>query len=252
MESIPFLKVEQESIFLNQFIKYLRVATRLQPIVGEFLRYYILDQELAQHPEIKIEPFQIDQSIMDFRLEHQLADPQIFQRWLITNLLTYEEFYQQMAFNLKIEQLKLELTQSKVETYFSERKLFLEQVVLSRIIVEEPELAENLKQKILHHQSSFEQLARENSITSDRIVNGMIGAISRAQIQDPLKTAIETTQPGEIIGPLAIEGRYFLFRIEQFIHPVLDEATKHDLQNQLFEQWLQEKLQKLTVKLEMI
>ena len=57
--------------------------------------------------------------------------------------------------------------------------------------------------------------------------------------------------PGEVVGPLAIDGRWGLFRVEQFLPASLEQIQlKQALQNELFEQWLAEKIQKLTVKLQ--
>jgi hypothetical protein len=48
---------------------------------------------------------------------------------------------------------------------------------------------------------------------------------------------------------LEIDGRYALLRVEQFIPASLEGSLKHELQEQLFEQWLEEKAQKLTIKM---
>ena len=65
-----------------------------------------------------------------------------------------------------------------------------------------------------------------------------------------LKTVLNSATPGELIGPLEIDGNYALFRVEQFLPATLEGRMKQDLQNQLFEQWLQEKLQGMNIKLE--
>lgn len=250
MESISFLTVNDDSISLSQSLRYLRGTGKLPQFLTEILRQYVLDKELQRRSEIQIDAFLIDQAIMDFRLNNQLSDPNLFRRWLANNAFTYEDFYNQIAFNLKIEQLKNEMTEAKIEEYFIEKKPFIDQVVISRIIVAEKELAADIKQQLLNDKTKFEQLAREKSITNDRFVNGMIGAVSRGQLPEALKTAIESANPGDIIGPLEIEGRYCIFRVEQFINYTLEEGIKQDLQNQMFEQWLQENLQKMAVKLE--
>jgi parvulin-like peptidyl-prolyl isomerase len=57
--------------------------------------------------------------------------------------------------------------------------------------------------------------------------------------------------PGELIGPLALEGRWLLFRVEQFLPASLEDAQlKLALQNELFEQWIAQKIQKMAVKLQ--
>jgi parvulin-like peptidyl-prolyl isomerase len=66
-----------------------------------------------------------------------------------------------------------------------------------------------------------------------------------------LRAAIDATTPGQLIKPMEIEGRFALFRLEQIIPASLDDPQlKQSLQNELFEKWLGEKIQNLTVKIQ--
>ncbi|NER49590.1 MAG: peptidylprolyl isomerase [Symploca sp. SIO1A3] len=250
MESIPFLTIDQESISLSQALKYLRAAGSLQRTLGDILRQYVLEKQLEVTENIEIDSLKLDQVIMDFRLENQLTEPQQFQTWLKSNGMTYDDFQRKVAFSFKVENLKTEITESKLEDYFNQRKPFLDGVVLSRIILKDQELAANLQQQILADQSKFEALAREHSLSNDRMMNGMMGVVSRGKLPEILKTALDSASPGELIGPLEINGGYALFRVEQFLPATLEGKLKQDLQNQLFEQWLEEKLQGMNIKLE--
>lgn len=78
-------------------------------------------------------------------------------------------FRQQIAFNLKLEKLKATVTQPNIQEYFIERKLFLERVVLSRLVVEDRALAEELRSQLVEDGASFEQLAQEYSVAEDRV-----------------------------------------------------------------------------------
>jgi parvulin-like peptidyl-prolyl isomerase len=83
------------------------------------------------------------------------------------------------------------------------------------------------------------------------MVNGMMGALSRGTMPDILRAAVDLASPGELVGPLEIEGRWGLFRVEQVLPASLeDPQLKQALQNELFEKWLAQKLQRLSVKLQ--
>ncbi len=123
-------------------------------------------------------------------------------------------------------------------------------MVLSRIIVAEQELAEEIHIQI-EEGGNFEQLAKEYSIADDRVVNGMMGPVSRGTMPDILRASVDEASPGKTVGPIELEGRWGLFRIEQFLPATLeDNQLKQSLQNDLFEKWLAEKIQKLTVRLQ--
>jgi parvulin-like peptidyl-prolyl isomerase len=80
----------------------------------------------------------------------------------------------------------------------------------------------------------------------------MMGPVSRGSIPDRLRAAVDKASPGEVVGPVELEERYGLFRVEQFLPASLEDTQlRQTLQNELFEKWLAEKIQKLTVKLQL-
>ena len=153
-----------------------------------------------------------------------------------------------MTFRLK--NLKENVTEARLPEYFIERKVYLDRVVISRIIVNEKELADELKSQ-LQEGASFDQLAKEYSITDDRIMNGMVGPVSRGTMPDMLRAAVDMANPGEIVGPLGLDDRWGLFRVEAFLPAALDDPqVKQALQDELFERWLAEKMQNLPIKIQ--
>ncbi len=250
MESKSFLTVDEQPISLKQAVTYLQNSGRLGNLIGEILRQYILEQELHKGDSDNVDPAMVEQAIIDFRLQNQLTEPKRFQEWLASNGMDFATFYNQVSFRFKQEQLKTQVTEPKLQEYFIERKIFLDRVVLSRIIVDKQELAEELRSQI-EEGANFEQLAREYSLTDDRLVNGMMGPLGRGTLPDELRAAVDSASPGKLLGPLEVEGRFGLFRVEQFLPASLeDDRLRELLQNEIFEQWLAKKIQKLSVKLQ--
>ncbi|MCE2720774.1 MAG: peptidylprolyl isomerase [Dolichospermum sp.] len=250
MESATFLTVNNQEIALAEVVKYLQISGRLGNFINDVLRQHIIEQEINTRTDIEISSALIEQTIIDFRLKNQLTDPQKFQEWLINNGTDYTTFHTSITFSFQLEQLKALVTESKLPEYFIERKIYLDRVVLSRILVDSRELAEELQTQI-EEGASFEQLAKEYSLADERVFNGMMGPISRGTIPDSLRAAVDATVPGKLINPIEIEGRFALFRLEQILPASLeDPQLKQSLQNELFEKWLGEKIQNLTVKIQ--
>ncbi|GAA6618927.1 peptidylprolyl isomerase [Scytonema sp. NUACC26] len=250
MESGSFLSVDDKPISIGQAVRYLQASGKLGQFIGDVLRQYAIEQELEKREDVTISPALTEQAIVDFRLKNQLTDPQTFQEWLTNNGTNYENFHASVAFGFKVEKLKAVIIEPKLQEYFIERKIFLDRVVVSRIIVDNRELAEELQIQI-EEGASFEQLAKEYSLADDRIVNGMMGPVSRGTMPDILRAVIDIASPGQVVGPIELEQRYGLFRLEQFLPASLEDTQlKQALQNELFEKWLAEKIQKLTVKLQ--
>ncbi|TAF09224.1 MAG: peptidylprolyl isomerase [Nostocales cyanobacterium] len=250
MESLSFFTINDEQIDLSQVVKYLQVSGKLNQFISDVLRQYVIEQELETRNDIDINTSLIEQTIIDFRLKNQLTEPQQFQEWLQNNGTDYGTFNESVTFSFKLEKLKALIADAKLPEYFIEKKIYLDKVVLSRIMVEHRELAEELHTQI-EEGRSFEQLAQEYSLADERVFNGMMGPISRGSLPDILRAAVDAATPGQIIGPIELEGRFSLFRLEQILSASLENTQlKQSLQNELFEQWLGEKIQNLTVKLQ--
>ncbi|MBD1896981.1 peptidylprolyl isomerase [Coleofasciculus sp. FACHB-129] len=249
MESVPFLIVNGQSISLKETLKYLQFSGKLSSFIGEILRQYVVDKEL-KNLKLDISLAAIEQAVIDFRLQRNLADPKSFQEWLVRSGIDYETFHNQVKSGFQLTKLKIQIAEPKLQEYFIERKLFLDRFVLSRLVVAQQELAEELYSQI-EEGASFEQLAQEYSLTDDRIVNGMMGPVSRGTLPDQIRAAIDTASPGRLLEPLKLEERWALFRVEKFLPASLEDSQlKEALQNELFEQWLAQKIQNLTVKLQ--
>ncbi|NMG06461.1 peptidylprolyl isomerase [Brasilonema sp. UFV-L1] len=250
MEFSSFLTIDDKPIAYGQAVKYLQASGKLGQFIGDILRQYIIEQELQTREDILISSALTEQTIIDFRLKKKLTNPEKFQEWLLSNGTNYDTFHSSVAYSFKVEKLKAIITESKLQEYFIERKIYLDRVVVSRILVESQELAEELQTQI-EEGASFEQLAREYSLADDKIVNGMMGPVSRGTMPDRLRAVIDIASPQQLVGPIELEGRYGLFRVEQFLPASLEDTQlKQALQNELFEKWLAEKIQKLTVKLQ--
>ena len=247
----PFLIVNEEPISLSQSLKYLQTAGKLQPMITDILRQYIIDREIQSRSDLETSSATIEQSIINFRLERNLSDPQVFQQWLESNRMTFDSFHAQISEGYKVAKLRSSIVNPSLDAYFQERKPFLDAVVLSRISVEDYELAETLYARLKEQETRFEELAREYSITSEKAFNGMMGAINWANIPDNLKPILQQSVAGQIIGPVEVEGGWCIFRVEQFLETSLESPqVRQQLETELFERWLNEQLKSLKITLQ--
>jgi len=208
------------------------------------------DLRLCSWRRLAIAPLLIEAAIANLRQEHNLMDGDRFAAWLASQELDEAELRQRLRRDLKIQRLKQTLAEAKGQEYFIDRKLALDRVVLSRIEVGDRDLAEELQQQIADG-SRFEQLAQDYSIAGDRIFNGMMGLISRGSLPDLVRAAIDVATPGDIVGPLATEQGWALFRIEQILPASLDDSdVLQTIQDELLDQWLLDKLQGLNIEVQ--
>ncbi|MBW4603684.1 MAG: peptidylprolyl isomerase [Calothrix sp. FI2-JRJ7] len=249
-QSSLFLTADEQPISLGQALRYLESSGKLESVLWEIMRQHVLEQEFQVLDDINISSDLIEQVIIEFRLNNQLTDSGRFQQWLAQEGLDYSSFRKQIVSNVKLENLKTQVTESNIQEYFIERKLFLDQVVLSRLVVEEQSLAEELKSQIIEDGAIFEQLVQKYSIAEDQIFNGMMGLISKGTLPDVIRAEIANANSGELIGPIEVDKLWYLVRVEKFLPASLDEQLKQQLESELFEQWLEEKIQNTNVQLQ--
>lgn len=247
---MDLLIVDEQPLSLRQCLRYLQTSGKLQGFIGDILRQYVLERELETREDLDVSPAMIEQAVVDFRLQQQLTDAKVFQDWLNRNGINYEQFHSQITNSFKLEKLKAVVADARLQEHFIERKVFFDRVVLSRIVVDSKELAEELHTQISEG-ASFEELAREYSKSEERVANGMMGPVSRGTLPDVLRAAIDSASPGELVGPMEVEKYWAIFRIEQFLPATLEDTQlRQAMQNELFERWLAEKIQTMTVKLQ--
>jgi parvulin-like peptidyl-prolyl isomerase len=250
MTSEPFLIIDEQPISGGQILNYLQATRKLDAFIGDIVRQFVIERELQSREKSDINPAVVEQAVIDFRLNNQLTDPAQFQQWLTNNGLTYESFHNQVSGSFRLKKLKEDVTAARLQEYFIERKVFLDRVIISRIIVADKELAEELKTQ-LQEGAVFEQLAREYSLTDDRMMNGMVGPVSRGSMPDLLRAEIDLANPSDIVGPIGMEERWGLFRIEAILPASLeDPQVKQSLEDEIFEQWLAEKMQSIPIRLQ--
>jgi parvulin-like peptidyl-prolyl isomerase len=248
MDPIPFLTIDDQTLSLEQSLGHLRTAGKLQTVLVEITQQYLLQQEIQLMDILEPSSELVEQFILEFRLQQQLTEPGSFQLWLATNGITYSDFRQQVSFRLQREDLKEKVTASRVLEAFEQQKENLDRFVLSRIVVDSAELAQALKEKS-EQGADFSQLAKEHSLVDDAIVGGVMAPVIRAQMPEVIREATRSAQPGQLIGPLQIDQRYCLLKVEQCLPATLEGSLKREIEEQIFQQWLTERLQQVAIKL---
>lgn len=257
MSSPTLLLINEKPVDLKQAIDYLQMAGTFQEFLLDIMCQHALTEAMRSQGDFS-QPSQsfnlpaetIEQSLIDFRTENELTDADDFQEWLASYGITYETFREQFIWNLTLDHLKNQISQPQLTEYFQKRKPFLDQVVLSWIGVETEHQAKNLRRK-LNWGTKFDQLVVSQMNSNGNDDSGLAVPLSQGELPDELSDAIQANRPGDVIGPLLIGDRWYIFRVEAFQPAELDEALKAQLKDELFEEWLIEKVKEMDVTLQL-
>jgi parvulin-like peptidyl-prolyl isomerase len=245
----PTLTINHQPIAFKQVLQLLRSTGKLPLFLQELVSRYVIEQELQQRTDLEVDVSVLHQAIATFRQQNDLENPQQFQNWLIDQGWDETIFHKQVEFNFKLDTFKVQLAAPKLLETFIDHKFLLDQIVLSRIVVKTQDLAAELKIQIVEDAASFEQLAQDYSQTDDAVTNGMMGVLSRADVQNQFGIDAYQLQLGQVVGPIAHEQFWCLLRVEKILPAELDDSVDHYLQEQIFQQWLAKKVQALTIDL---
>ncbi|MDJ1180030.1 peptidyl-prolyl cis-trans isomerase [Roseofilum sp. BLCC_M91] len=249
MKSQPILSINNQEIYWGDALNYLRTIAEDQSFLFKISAQHLIEQEIQNRDDLQILSHDVEQAIVQLRTQNELVAPEQFEVWLKEKNMSYESLRQQIEKRLKAEKLKLEITEAKIQPFFEMNQKKLEKIVLSRIVIAQQQEAETIKTQLQENPESFGELAQKHSLTEDRYVKGIMPPIFISQLPEVAQEPVRVAPPGTMIGPFALEGGYCLLRVEQFIPVELDDTLKQQIRNQIFEQWLAEKLSQCEVKL---
>lgn len=195
----------------------------------------------------------VDQAIADFDCTDQEAEPayqqfcqqnQIteelaLQIWLAQNAMTSEQLKAFVVRKLKIEKFKQATWGSKIESHFYSHKTQFDKVVYS-LIQTQGEVAYELYFRIQEGESSFAELASLYSQGPEAENGGLIGAVELGSCPPFLAKILATSQPGQLLAPIAYGKTYLLLRLEKYISAQLDAAMSQRIMGEFFATWLQQ------------
>lgn len=241
---ISFLKIDDRDISLKQVLGYLQLSGKLEPFLQEIVSQHVVYQEILARTDLELKSADVEQAIIDFRLQQNLTDRDRFDKWLASKGSNYEAFQSQMAFGVKLQKLKSEIADPDLEAYFHERQRSLDRVDLSCAIMPDREMAAQLREKIASDDRDLDDVAD----ASDRKVEVIRGPTLRQSLPAELRDKVDGVTPREIVGPLEIGQRWCLFQVKEIIPAVLEGQIKQELENELFKRWLVQKVKQLKVQ----
>lgn len=247
INTFPFLTIGDDSISLKTSLGYLQAFGRLRPLVQELVTQHLLVQEIQKRDDLNISSAEFEQAIIDFRLQQNLTNAEIFQKWLTQEGMDYAAFQNRVLLGFKLDKLRTQIAEPQLEEYFQEQQSSLEQVELKCLIFNQKELAEKIKNQILENQTTLEQVTKEYSTLNTTEVKVIRGISRRQNIAPEIRQVITSAKVGELVGVVGIIDKWCLFKIEQIIPAVLDKQAQREIENQILQEWLAEKMQNLPV-----
>ncbi|WP_373480698.1 peptidylprolyl isomerase [Geminocystis sp.] len=212
-------------------------------MIAPLAREIILDQAIAN---IQCSPEETAMAEQQFFMQMQLNpnDTEKLQGWLERNYLTREQLQQRILRNTKLEKYKEETWSNEIESYYLKRKNQLDKIVYSLIRTTNVGQAQELYFRICEGEKEFSEIARAYSQGAEAETGGLMGPVELSVPHPQIAQKLMTSQPGEVLPPMRIGEWNVILRLEKYLVAPLDGNMKRRLLDELFNNWLNEQLQK--------
>ncbi|MFN3361526.1 MAG: peptidylprolyl isomerase [Pseudanabaenaceae cyanobacterium] len=225
----------------NRIIK----SSELMDLLGKYqllpqlVRGMIIDDAIAEYPLTEEEATNY---VQQFYTQNQLTTPEARQAWLASQGMDETQLKALIERPARLEKFKQAVFGKKVEAYFLTRKPALDRVLYSLIRTKDLGIAQELYFRISEGEQSFSDLAKQYSQGAEAATGGLVGPSPLTAPHPVIARTLQVSQPGQVWPPMRLEDWYVIVRLEKFFPAQLDESTRRQLIEEMFENWMREQL----------
>jgi peptidylprolyl isomerase len=227
----------------DDVVKFLSISGQSTAIFSEVIKNKMV---LKKAGELGLEASDDDlQKFADiFREMRGLYSAEETIAFLESNGLTEDDFEQFCEVAVLTEMLKDHLcTEEKMQEYFVNNRASLDAAMVSIIVVENENLANEIKMQIEEDGEDFHKLAREHSVDANtKYAGGYAGIFLRDSLPPEISAKVFNAQDGELLGPFVRDGVYQLILVERVMKAELSDEVKQLIRERVFAEWLSQYL----------
>lgn len=183
-----------------------------------------------------------------FRQKNGLMSGDETHKWLTLHHLDDHLFLKMCEYELKEAKLKEILFADKLEEYFVYRRSNLVSVELYKIVVEHEEAAREIVSSIKEGASFFDYARKYSIDMSTSKSCGYAGKCKLNTLSPFQQDLISKAKVGGLIGPVKTNKSFEIYLLAHLEQPVFDGELRQELQDELFEQWLNEAKSRLHIE----
>ena len=145
----------------------------------------------------------------------------------------------------RVERFRRQVFSEEVELRFLASKLDRDQIHYSLLRVRNGDLAFELHQRLQEGEASFEELAASYSEGDERHNGGRVGPVPLSQAHPQVAERLRISQPGQLLPPFFLVNIWLILRLDTWQGARLDEDTRSELLQELFNDWLHQRVMQL-------
>ena len=233
------LRIGSRLLDSDQMISALVQYKLLEPLVGQLL----LDEVFKEVPLLKQEVFHALIGGTDAPMPENFEN--FLRQWCHKQEITLEYFQTVIVRDWQLQKFKQLEFATQVESEFLRLKPDLDRIEYSLIQLDNLAFAEEIYFQLRDDGVKFCQLAKQHSLGNERRTDGWVGPVALSALPISIAAQFRQQRTGIVYPPVAIDNRFWIVRLEQFIAARLTDATRAQIIDRLYSQWLQSQIQKV-------
>lgn len=233
------LRVNDDPVFITQAITSLDHAWSTLHIGRHLIHMSLIDQEI-RNSGLVVTDEELAEALLDFRKKRRLFSVEELERWMAWHGTTQVQLEQHLREDVAREKLRRRVAAGREEAWFQRHRASFERVQVARLSVPTQDEARRLYEQLREAPGRFLELAQVYFL--ERGGPGeLFTTLRRGELEPAQAERLFSTVPGQLAEPLPSGEGYELVRVLRFLPPRFDEATREQVRDSLFEEWLAER-----------
>ena len=236
--------LEQEIFqFLDHINKDTLKIIKLGNMLPKLIRNFLIDKIIS---EIFLEQNIYDKEIKKFYLKNNILNKKDLDKICKIKGITEEELNYQITLPLKVLKFAEQNFQNEIESYFLERKDFLDEYTFNIIRLKNKDLAYELYFRIDSEESDFIKLSEIYSYYSELYPKGLFGPKNLQGINPLIVNKLIIASPNELIEPFQVDEWWIILKLINKKKAKLDNPTSNMLFIEIFNKFINNLVEKFT------
>ena len=220
---------------INRLVRQQGIA----PVLG---RAWVIDELVRAIP---LDPALEQRLVQDWLQQRGVGDEAGLDPWLERQRLLREDVTWIATQAERLQRFRLHRWGEEVEVHFLRRKPELDQVIYSLLRVRDQALAEELHQRLIEREAEFADLAERFSEGQENRSRGLVGPLPMTAAHPEIAGRLRVGHEGQLWRPFPAAEYWVVLRLEEKLPARLNKDMRGQMLDELFETWVQERLQLL-------
>lgn len=234
------VKIDGDAIDLAEFVRTLKLTGQFEALLEQFVRDRLTVLG-AKRAGIQVSEAEIQERADQFRRVHGLHRASDTNKYLDAMRISLDEFEAFITASLYQEKMMRKICDDQaVQGYFKLNSPKFDSIEVSHIVLDSESKAKEMMAVLRDDPDSFDEMAREHSITDTRERGGLIGKVLRGSLRSDVEARVFNAAAGDLLGPFASGDRttFEIFRVNAKNPAHLDDDTATEVRRLLREEWL--------------